>query len=309
MVHIKNRKRLRNVNMAEHGILSSLNVAKQVYAGPFTNNQVDDVKTFLQILFLITGFTIVCSGLPTMIGISYMLVQHLQNWPTDGNLSQLCYEQLSVWYMDYTVVIVVFLAFWTVIHPFFHACIPKVKITTKLFCSILLFLGGVTSLLGIESGAYYISQMKQNHTTTIKCTYQHEDRHLNVYFLWIIIPNTLFGLSAFLLLSSSLEFICAQAPLTMKGLVLGILYAIYGIGSLIHEALSIPFVKSNTNVWEKVPLTCGLWYFVMQGTMTMVSSVVVFAIVKTYKRKDRVNDDNMLSQSHNWQPSPDHENL
>ena len=298
---IKNRKMLRNINVAEHGILSSLNIAKQVYAGPFTNNQVEDVKTLLQILLLVAGLDIICSGLPTMIDISYMLVQHLQNWPMDGDLTLLCYKHLSVLCVDYTVVVVAFLAYWTIIHPFFGVCIPKVKITTKLFCSILLYLGGVISLLGIESGAY-INQFRQNNTT-MKCAYQHENDRLNVDFHWIIIPNTLFGLSAFLLFSSSLEFICAQAPLTMKGLVFGILFAIYGTGSLIHEALSIPFVKSNIDVWEKVPLTCGLWYFMMQGTITIVSSLVVFTIIKTYKRKERVNDNNMLSQSYNWRKS------
>ena len=292
---VKNKKNI-GKTYQHCGALSSFNVAKRVYAGPFTNEQVEDVKTFFRVLVVMAVFMITCSGIPTVNSICDMLVQHLRNWPNTTDLRG-CYKQLSVWYVNYTFLLVIFLTYETIIHPLFHACIPKMKIITKFFCSVLLFLAGVLSLLGIESTAY-VYQLGQNQTT-IRCVYQneHDINLFDVDFYWIIIPNVFNGLSTFLFIFSGIEFICAQAPMNMKGLVLGITYTLYGVGSLIQVAISIPFIDSSIKIWEKAPLTCGVWYFMMQGMIVLVSSVVVAVIIKTYKRRKRMN---VYSQSE-WQ--------
>ena len=295
---IKSRRKL-IPSQQHHGVLSNFDIAKRVYAGPFTHEQVEDVKTFFRVLFVIAVFMITCSGLPTVNNICDNLAQHLRNWPEDTSLKG-CYEQLSVYYVNYTFLLVVFVVYQIVIHPLFHTCIPKVKITTKFFCSVLLFLASVLSLLGIESAAY-VYQLEQNQTTT-KCSYQNEHDRLDVYLYWMILPNAFNGLSTFLIVFSGLEFICAQAPLNMKGLVLGMAYTLYGVGIIIQVAISIPFVTANIKVWETAPLTCGMWYFMMQGMIIIISSLMVAVMVKTYKRRKRMN---VLSQ-HDWQqiPSP-----
>ncbi len=46
---------------------------------------------------------------------------------------------------------------------------------------------------------------------------------------WIIIPQTVLGASVFLMLSSIIEFLYAQAPLSMRGFFFGLLILILGI--------------------------------------------------------------------------------
>ena len=278
-----------------HGVLTNFDVAKRVYAGPFTHEQVEDVKTFFRVLLVIAVFMMTCSGLPVVNNICDKLVQRLRGWPEDTSLRG-CYEQLSVYYVNYTFLLAVFVVYQVIINPLFHKCIPKVKITTKFFCSVLLLLAGVLSLLGIESSAY-IYQLGQNKTITGNCAYQNEGSQLDVYFYWMIIPNILNGLSTFLLLFSGLEFICAQAPLNMKGLVIGTAYSLYGLGCAIQVALSIPYITPSVQIWERAPFTCGIWYFMMQGMIITISSVVVVVMIMTYKRRKRMN---VLSQ-HDWQ--------
>lgn len=247
-----------------------------------------------------------CSGLPTVNSISDRLVQHLRNWPEDtNNTIRGCYKQLSVYYVNYTFLVVVFLVYQVIIHPFFHACIPKLKITTKFFCSVLLFLAGVLSLLGIESAAH-IYQLSGHNQTTIKCIYQNEHKHLDVYFYWTIIPNAFNGLSTFLIIFSGLEFICAQAPSNMKGLVLGITYTLYGLGSILQVALSIPFIAPSVGVWDGAPLTCGIWYFLIQGLIITASALMVALMIKTYKRRKRMDVRFSSATQSDWQqiPSP-----
>lgn len=268
----------------QQGLLRTFDIAKRVYAGPFTHEQVEDVKTFFRVLLVIAVFMITCSGLPTVNNICDKLVQHLRNWPKGTSLRR-CYEQLSVYYVNYTFLLMVFVVYQIIVYPFFHACIPKVKITTRFFCSVLLFLAGVLSLLGIESVAY----VYQNQNTS-KCIYQTDNDHdLDVSFYWIIIPNALNGLAAFLLFYSGLEFVCAQAPLNMKGLVIGMAYSLYGVGCAIQVAISAPFIILSVRGWERAPLTCGVWYFLMQGMIILVSSLMVAVIVSMYKRRKRQN--------------------
>ena len=79
---------------------------------------------------------------------------------------------------------------------------------------------------------------------------------------------------------SALEFICAQAPLNI----------LYGLGTLIHETISMSFIDSNELVvWEKAPLTCGMWYFFIEGEsdIVLIGFIVMVMIVKTYKRRTR----------------------
>ena len=296
---VRNRRRYgQSFHSQRHSILTNLDITKRVYAGPFTNEQVEDVKTFFRVLFVIAVFMLTCSGLPIVNNISDRLVQHLRNWPEYANIEG-CYKQLSVYYVNYTFLLVVFLVYQVIIHPFFHACIPKVKITTKFFCSVLLFLAGVLSLLGIESAAHIYQLLGQNQTAT-KCIYQNEHKHLDVYFYWMIIPNAFNGLSTFLMIFSALEFICAQAPLNMKGLTLGATYTLYGVGSILQVAVSIPFVTPSIKVWERVPLTCGIWYFLMQGLIIMASALVVALMIKMYKRRKRM-DVSLSAAQCDWQ--------
>ena len=48
----------------------------------------------------------------------------------------------------------------------------------------------------------------------------------NIAFLFLVIPNLFQGLSYLLVFMTALEFICAQAPLRLKGLLIGIWYAL-----------------------------------------------------------------------------------
>lgn len=73
----------------------------------------------------------------------------------------------------------------------------------------------------------------------------------------------------------------------MKGLLLGIGYAVYGLGSLAQSAMSIPFLH-NRSIWDKAPLTCGIWYFIVQGVIVIAGFIVVIIVIKTYRRRIRI---------------------
>ena len=70
----------------------------------------------------------------------------------------------------------------------------------------------------------------------------------NTTFLLTIIPSILQGLSILLVFMTALELICAQAPLRLKGLLIGLWYATFAVNYLLF---GIPEIfLTDPIVWE-----------------------------------------------------------
>ena len=59
------------------------------------------------------------------------------------------------------------------------------------------------------------------------------DNPVDKTYLWFIIPQLLNGLSSLLVSMTVFEFICAQAPRTTQGLLIGLWYATFSIRYLL----------------------------------------------------------------------------
>ena len=296
---LKIKLQKRKIVDTEHGFLSKLNFAKRVYNGPFTSEQVEDVKTFFRVILVICIFSVFSSGFPAIDITSNRQMEHYTKWINElsNHESKYCYQNILFYRFSFLFATIVVLVYQMFIYPFFHKFIPKVSITDKFIISLLIFIAGVVVLLGIES-ASYIYQAQLNQTVIIdKCIFHSKHNIAHIDFHWVLIPKLLSGLSLLLFLTSSIEFICAQAPFSMKGLVLGLTLAFYGLSNLIQVGISSPFI--NYHIWQNVPLSCGLWYFMMQGFIALVGLVVVIVIVKTYKKRARPN----VTSHSDWQES------
>ena len=73
----------------------------------------------------------------------------------------------------------------------------------------------------------------------------HENRNgylsINHTFLWLIVPQILNGLAQLLVHMTTLEFICAQAPRTIQGLLIGLWYAMFSIRYILMSSLDRAF--------------------------------------------------------------------
>ena len=293
---IKHKLKGQKTNSLGHqGFLSIFNIAKRVYNGPFTNEQVEDVKTFFWVLVVILVFTVFSSGSTTINNISHQITIHLRNWPIDDTTSG-CYHGMSIYYATFTYSAVVVLIYLVVIHPLFHRFIPRTSIPFKCLCSIFILIAAVLLLLGLETASYLLEK-RLNWTTSGYYAFQKES-YIDVH--WVILPNFLIGLSMFLYILSGIEFICAQAPFNMKGLVLGIACALFGLGALINASISEAFVNKES-IWKNAPLTSGiLWYLVMEGVIVLIGFIILVVIIRMYKRRTRISTS---YEQTNWQES------
>ena len=285
MYYLKGRKIL-YYSQENQGILSKFNIAKRVYNGPFSSEQVEDVKTFFRVLVVIVVFTIFSSGSITVDDISHQIAIHLGNWPNDDTING-CYHSMGIYYTTYASPAVVALIYLVVIHPLFHRFIPRISIAIKFLYSMFIFFAAVLVLLGIETSSYLLE--KRSNQTTNGYAFQKTSYSRTIDAHWVILPNFLIGLSMFLYVLSGIEFICAQAPFNMKGLALGIASALFGLGALINASISEAFIKKDS-LWKNAPLTSRiLWYLIMEGVIVLIGFIALVVIIKMYKRRTRIS--------------------
>lgn len=280
---LKNRK-LR-YTFAIDEVPSRLDVAKHKYGGPFSSQQVEDVKSFLEILILIATCTIVCSGINAIEYAKEKIERRFYEWQENNGLHG-CYERLTILYNDYLTAIVLVLLYEFVIYPLCNRCLPQISITKKFLLGIVFFLLRIISLLSIEIVAFTEQLNSKNTTVTCIFTAEHKET-IHIGYKWLLIPGFMSALSSLLFLLSAFEFIWAQTPYSMTGLVLGIMYAFLGLNTSLQVALASPFLFVTGIPWKSIPLTCGIWYFIMQSIIVFVVLIVGMVMFKRYKRRDR----------------------
>lgn len=294
---IKNRSlQHRFSTLQDHSLLD---IAKTVYAGPFSSEQVEDVKAFFRVMAVIIACSLPHSGITSISTIKDALLPHLLHFPNASSSLSRCYRALTLMHASFTFSVVLVLLYLIIIQPLFYNCIPKVNITTKFIIALALYLMRILSLLAIESASY--QYRIQTVSANITRCYTPQKRHhtiTNIGSEWIVVPEILSGLSIFILILAGLEFVCAQAPFNMKGLIFGIAYALFGSFTVVQTGLLAPFYFVKETVWEKAPLTCGIWYFLIQAILVLVCFVLMITVIRRYKSRTRIN----VPQSE-WQES------
>ena len=74
------KQKMLHVHVEQQGWLSKLNIAKRVYIGLFSSEQVEDVKTFFRVILVITTLVIACSSIYIYLMFDIYLKLDFKNW-------------------------------------------------------------------------------------------------------------------------------------------------------------------------------------------------------------------------------------
>ena len=103
----------------------------------------------------------------------------------------------------------------------------------------------------------------------------------------IIIPQILYGIAFALILPTSLEFAIAQSPHKMRGLMIGLWFAAYGLGYAVSIGTKYPF-KCERDI------TCqNLYYYVSKSVIILIIVIVFIVLSRNYKLRVRDNEVNI----------------
>ena len=128
-----------------------------------------------------------------------------------------------------------------------------------------------------ESAPVNCYMLRHGYIEEQNCTMIHDP--VDNSFLWLMVPQVLHGLAQVLTNMTVLEFICAQAPRTMQGLLIGLWYAMFSIRYLPMGLLDITFQTSQ-------------YFYIYQGVRALIVlvSLVLFSFV-AQRYKYRVRED------------------
>ena len=242
----------------EENIPSRLDLGKSRYGGPFTTEQVEDVKSFFRLLLLFlpiwiseTSTLIFC---PTKF--LYTHVEHSKK-PTENYCLDSLYMPLM--YGEWFCAFITLFVYTVFVYPCFKYRLPSILKRLGFYLFLLLFFNIFYSFTHYY---FYLSNWP------------------DIVHNWLYIPL----LS--LMLTSSIEFLCAQSPYNIRGLLSGInccmLFLSASIGILVHKSLD-----SKSHLIILYSLGCGL----------NVGGFLLYMIAACrYKR--RVRDEEYHPQTH-----------
>ena len=247
----------------EENYPSRLDLGKEKYGGPFTEEQVENVKVVMRLtpLFIcIVG--LVCAG--NIKWISYYKSNKESSFFD-------CFMSKNALHTLVASFLILFYQF--IIHPCFHKYIPS-----------MLKRIGVGLVFSLFTTIYYVIMLACNDhfhfdTTSYKFT---------------VVSQVLYGISYVLILPTSLEFTIAQSPHEMRGLLVGLWYAARGV-------VYIFTINSKYLFRCEKEITCqSVYYYIVNSVLVLIILIVFIILAKHYKLRVRENEINvhLIAEEH-----------
>ena len=297
-------------------IPSRLDFAKERFGGPFSTEQVENVKTFLRMLVIL--FAIGPSfalEVPASYFIFPLFGLHLVNPKYQyKNYDQHCTHKLAWKFMlgsgvgmNLVSIVILFPAYIWIIFYCLHKKVPKLFV--RLGIGITLCLLGVVSLLiaDVMGHTHVLNKNSFSEANHSLCVFQatiSQNRSftypaLNMHW-GVLIPSTLLlGIGPMLVIATTLEFISAQSPQSMKGLLVGVFFAIRGLFQFLNSIVTIPLSLkqpwASREMIEHPPVTnCGFVYLALTSVTGLIGLILFSLAAKRYKYRTR--DEGMFRQ-------------
>ena len=274
--------------------------AKTQFGGPYTTEQVEDVKMFLRILLLMSpAILILASSLLTVLNLEEF-ENHLKS---SSKISKCGRTLIGFFGYDYR-----FLPMWFIvineflIQPvfvsFYNFCCKTLR---RITIGTLLGLTLSLVLMGLEIAGHELLHPKVPCLFLISNAVNDSYTTLSIDYLPVAIPtNFILALQIVLFITGAWEFICAQAPYSMRGLLIGAVWATLAIAASLVNAISIGWYfgwnkhPTDSTVIEKVG--CGGFYFLSVFLLGLVGLVLFCAAVCWYRPRKREEEEDHQHQ-------------
>ena len=279
---------------------SRIDFAKERYGGPYTTEQVENVKTLLRILLLLISLgPVYVLQVPSSLYVLPLFGHHIGH--------QYAKEQALVKAVESGLLVplttnLLFPVYIWYVYLFRRNRIPKML--SRLQLGIFVSLLGVISMLIIDVVGHSINTTQSLNHTESQClfhatsaAYTQKLQPLNMQWYVLIPPSVLLGIGPLLVTTTTLEFISAQSPHSMTGVLIGLFFAIQGIFQLLGYTTTLPFSLSYSWVDEALPsfVSCGSVYLLFTSAVGMLGFGLLSLTAKYYKYRKR--DDNNFNQA------------
>ena len=242
---------------------SRLDLGKEKYGGPFSEEQVENVKVVIRL----TPLFICIIGL-----ICAEDIEWITHYNSDETLSFLtCFLNKNSLYTSVALLLILF--YQLIINSCFHNYIPSMLKRIGV--------GLVFSLFTTTYSVIILACKDHFHfdTTSYKAA---------------IVSQVLFGISFVFIFPTSLAFTIAQSPHEMRSLMVGLWYAARGVGYVINLNSKYLFACEEDTTCQ------SLYYFIAKSVIILIILVVFLVLSKRYKLRVRENEVNihLIAEEH-----------
>ena len=134
----------------------------------------------------------------------------------------------------------------------------------------------------------------RRHQHMAKCMFRkndHQSYNLGLPWEVNIVPVFLTQAGITLVITTTFEFILAQSPRSMKGLLIGVFYVIKGTFSFIGTLCILPFSMTKV-IWETNKnghsvVNCGFGYYLLSCLIGALGLMLFYVAAKKYRYRER----------------------
>ena len=275
----------------EDEVPSGLDLSKTKYGGPFSTEQVEDVKVFYGILRILFSLGPVFFLDFAVSRESAIFKIHIHEWIKQQSFRGLLKEVLLDIGLLYNVEVVLLYPLYIIIlRPLVSYYIPRTRY--KIGMGMLVYILVMLASLGMdivihEEYPNLICMFNRSISDDISASsmLMTDPPFLASSFYYvIIIQQTVYVFSNVMIMTSMYEFIFSQCPHAMKGLIMGLSFTIIGIFKALGSLFIFPFVF----YWGSTSKpSCGTVYYAANIAIGVVALVVYVCQAKRYKNRVR----------------------
>ena len=245
---------------------SRINLGKEKYGGPFLEKDVESVKTFFRLLPMVLVIN--------MIQFPYQKLNLLSEDTVKECLLS------GTYFIENCVAVVAVPVYHFIIKPFNR--MRQLSILRKILIGIALT---VVGKLGFVILDLYISIPAYVNNNETICLLQSPENDTdfsfddNIYLYSQVTSNCINSLGVLLTVTCSFEFIFAQAPHSMRGVLIRVWFSIKGIYAISGWMMIKPFKAARDYL---IP-SCELYVLVMNFIFMLVSLILSIVLSRRYK--------------------------
>ena len=266
---------------------SRIDFAKQKFGGIFTTEVVEDVKTFLRILLMLLAIT------PMFyfeVSTSYLFPIYGLHLGKNVSVNIGCTYKWMLFEsgnLTNIISVVAIPLYILLVYPHIKRCVPRIiyrmgiGITMKVTVLIIMFIiQVVANCKSSQNTCIFLSEYRVNQHYALSPTLEFPTQVL-------VVVNILNGVASPLINITVLEFISAQSPHTMKGLLLGVFYAFRGLFITLGCVATFPFAQEKLWGDHHGIFDCGFYYYLSNSVLGVISQVVFLMAARQYRNRER----------------------
>ena len=243
---------------------SRIDLGKDKYGGPFTVEEVEDVKTILGLI------PVIASAVSLIIPLGSKWL-----WLTSNHNYNLLHNEFHSFFTTAGLIFLFSLPIYhTIIYPLFYNYIPSMlrRIVIGYFLTLLFLLSQCC-----------VEIVENSDSMNMTCSSVNTTGPDSASSWWEVGPNVILAFSILIILYALFEFLISQSPHRVKGVVLCIMYACAGFLGLTSLGLSRLLQKLKIQLFPG----CGFYRYFIYSIIAAVLLIMLLIVSRWYKPRKR----------------------